>query len=337
MPKFRIQPVMPGQKGFEVFEQLPKSLYETGSQRFVSGNEPVETHLNVCFVLFDGERAIARCAYYENPALSFEGKHTCTVGSFECTNDPEASNYLLQHVCDYARARGNEVLIGPMEGSTWNNYRFSDHNRHPNFFMEPYHHDYYGFLFEEFGFHRIAHYVSNLDSELVYQQSNITELEDQYRSMGATMRSLDLNDLDTDLAKIATFNNEAFSGNFLFTPIAPEDFVRKYKAFKNYFDPGLIWIVEDESGHIQALSFSIPDYLDPTGKTMIIKSLARKKDAPFKGIGGYLAAKTYQIAQERKYENVIHALMIHDNKSAEMSRDFDGNHYKTYSLYAIEL
>lgn len=338
MREFEIIETLPSEESYPLFEGLPKQLYPEDSQRFVLGNDPVlSDDLNACFILLEKENVLARCAVYENQELHVEGKTVCTVGSFECVDDVEVAEALLNHVKERAKQRGFEKIIGPMEGSTWNNYRFSDHNEHPNFFMEPYHHDYYGKLWQACGFESVADYISNLDNQMTSDADRIATFEKMFSSQGAQFRSIDLENLEEDLKKLARFNNDAFQDNYLFTPIEEDAFVAKYLQLKKYFDPELIWIVEDASGEIHAISFSIPDYLDPSGKSLIIKSLARKKDTPMKGIGAYLIAKTYYIAQQRKFEKVIHALMIHDNHSVAISNKYEGGNYKSYTLYGIDL
>jgi hypothetical protein len=99
----------------------------------------------------------------------------------------------------------------------------------------------------------------------------------------------------------------------------------------------LIWIVEDEKGEIHALSFSIKDYLNRDKETLIIKSLARRTQTPFRGIGTYLIHKTYQLAKSEGYDNIIHALMLQDNTSVNISEKYDGEDYKSYTLYKYEL
>ncbi len=338
MRNFNIIETLPDQDNFHLFGELPKQLYPDGSQRFILGNDPVPSeHLLSCFVLIEDDKSLARCALYGKPGLKVDEKKACSIGSFESVDDIEVAESLLSHAMEKASSEGFEYVLGPMEGSTWNNYRFSDHNNHPNFFMEPYHHDYYGKLWEECGFESVANYISNLDTQLTFDDERITKWEERYKENGAIFRSIDLENLEADLLKLAKFNNEAFKENFLFTPIAEEDFVTKYAKLKQYFDPEIIWVVEDQSSDIQAISFSIPDYLDPTGKTLIIKSLARKKNTPFRGIGSYLAGKTYQIAAKRNFERVIHALMIVDNHSVSISNNYEGDHYKSYTLYGKAL
>lgn len=328
---------MPGDENHPLFTDLVDQLYEKGSQRDRLGNDPNETYLEGCYTLIKNGKALGRFAYYENPDLSYQDQKTACIGSFECINDLEVCEALIAHAKQLALVGGNEQLIGPMEGSTWNNYRFSVHNEHPNFFMEPYHQDYYGGLFEACGFETIASYYSNIDANLTFDAAQISAYEKHFLDTGARLRKIDLSDLENELHKIARFSNEAFKHNFLFTPIDENDFVRKYIRLKDYFNPELIWIVEDEFGEIHAISFSIEDYTKSAGNTVIIKSLARKKDSPFRGIGEYLGTKTVQIATEAGYDGIIHALMIKNKDSIRLSENHAGTDYKSYSLYGMKL
>lgn len=322
---------------FELFNTLPKLLYEKDSQRFTLGHNPSEEHLEGCYVLLRNNEPVGRFALYCNPHLEYNNKMACCLGSYECVNNSEIAKKLIDHAIERAKQLNYKYLIGPMEGSTWNSYRFSVHNEQPNFFMEPYHHVYYNQQFEASGFSPIAHYVSNLDATLEYDLDRLEKLEKHYLERGAIMRNLNMGNLETDLFNIARFSNDAFANNFLYTPIDEDEFVRKYLKLKPLFNPDLVWIVEDTSCEMQALSFSIKDYNDPEGKTLIIKSLARLSGSTFGGIGGYLASKTNLIAKTQGFEKIIHALMIDDNASVRISEKHAGEAFKTYALYGLAL
>ena len=337
MSELTIIRTRPGADNYTLFSKLPQKIYAKESQRFILGNDPIDTFLEGCYVLQKKGIPVGRFAFYENPNLAYKNEKVCTIGSFECIDDLELSQQLLSHAVKLAKAQGYTFIIGPMEGSTWNNYRFSDHNDFPNFFMEPFHHACYPEQFRNFGFTPIASYISNLDRDLKFEKEKIEKFEAFYLEKGAKFRNLDMANMEDELCKIARFNNHAFRNNFLFTPISENDFVQKYSQYSDYFNPGLIWIVEDENNEIQALSFSIKDYLNRTEESLIIKSLARRNDSPYRGIGSYLVQKTYQLAVEQGYTSIIHALMIKDNASVSISEKHDAADYKSYSLYGYKL
>ena len=75
--------------------------------------------------------------------------------------------------------------------------------------------------------------------------------------------------------------------------------------------------------------------MDSTNNTLILKTIVRKQSSKFKKIGSYLANKTISMAKNGGYTKIIHALMITDNKSVELSRKHAGNHYKRHAKNMI--
>ena len=337
MPEYKILRTKKGEVEFDWFQQIPRKLYPKNSARFRLGHDPVAPHLEGCYVLLKDNDPVGRFAFYENPELKYDGEVAACIGSYECENNETSGKILIEYAKDLTKTKGYTWLIGPMEGSTWHNYRFSVHNDQRNFFMEPYHHIYYNDHFKQSGFNVIADYFSNRDTTLNYDQDKLTKFEQYYLDQGAVFRHLEMSDLTTDLSKIAQFSLDGFSNNFLFTPISVEAFVTKYLQLKHYFNPELVWIVENAEGEMQAFIFAIKDHMDLSGKTVIIKSMVRKKTSPFRGIGSYLAGKIIELAKQQGYEAVIHALMIRDNASMAISDNYAGEAYKSYALYGVKL
>lgn len=337
MSEFKIIKTLPGDAQYDLFEQLPAKLYDAASLRFKLGNDPVSTHLEDCYLMLKDNEPVGRFAFYENPELKHENEVAACIGSYECIEDQKTSEKLIQHARQIAKNKGYAWLIGPMEGSTWNNYRFSKHNQHHNFFMEPYHHIYYNQQFQNAGFVEIADYYSNRDQTLDCDNEKLNKFEKYYLDKGAVFRNLNMNDFKSDLEKIARFSLDGFSNNFLYTPISVEEFVGKYEKLEHFFDPNLVWIVENQEGEMQAFIFAIKDHMDPTNETLIIKSMARKQSTPFRGVGSYLAGKVNRMAKELGFKRVIHALMIRDNASMRISEKYAGDEYKSYALYGLKL
>lgn len=318
------------------FNELPNSLYSAEILSINRLHESDEKHLHVRLLLLSRDKAVGRLVIYLNPNLQYQEEKTACIGSYEIIDEQEASNILLQYAKQLVTREGVKWIIGPMEGSTWNSYRFSNSNEQPNFFMEPYHHTYYNRHFTNSGWKTAAQYFSQVDKELVYNLDEIKSYEQDYRAMGAAFRNLEMDNLDKDLHQIAEFSNNAFSNNFLFSPISPEDFVAKYKKLASLMDPNLVWIVEDEASRIHALLFAIKDHYDSTGQTIIIKSMARLKDSRFLKIGRYMLQKTNHLAHSAGYTKIIHAFMIQDNASLAIS-EANTEIYKSYQLYVQKL
>lgn len=336
--QFQLIQVRPGEPDFEIFQLLHEQLYESGSPRFGAGHDPKDKHLAGCYLLFDEKRAVGRFAFYENPDLVFKGQKACCVGSYECVDENDTAHYLLTEAKKLAKSKGHKWLIGPMEGSTWESYRFSNYHQFSSFFTEPYHHLYYNNHFKDAGFEPIAQFTSNFSDNLKFDASEIEKTQSEYLKNGLTFRHLDMNNLWGDLKKIGQFSIEAFSQNFLYTPITVDEFVTKYASFQQVFDPDLVLIAEDSKQNIQAISFSLPNYSDPNRSSFILKSMARKVDSQFKGVSKFLTEKTYQIATSKGYDTAIHAFMIEENASNKISaQQYESSEYASYSLYGLEL
>ena len=337
MSKYKFIKSLPGDPEHIAFYDFPKKIYDLESPRFKFGNDPVKQHLKGCYTMYQNDESVGRFSLYENPELNYQGERTATIGSYECINDLEVSKALLDYAKNIMQAQEYTWIIGPMEGSTWNNYRFSDNNDYPNFFLEPYHHSYYPKQFINAGYQVISKYYSNLVESVEPNLDKLEEYEKYYAEQGAIFRKINLNDFNSELKKIAKVSLEGFSSNFLYSSISVDDFVTKYKKLEQLFDPDLIWIVEDSKKEIHAFVFCIKDYMDSTNNTLILKTIVRKQSSKFKKIGSYLANRTISMAKNGGYTKIIHALMITDNKSVELSKKHAGNHYKNYSLFGQKL
>ena len=87
--------------------------------------------------------------------------------------DDHISNFFLDHIIKEAKKLNYGFLIGPMNGSTWDNYRFSLHNNFNNFLLEPYHPVYYNQQFLSAGFKPIAHYSSRMNTDFFCDEETV--------------------------------------------------------------------------------------------------------------------------------------------------------------------
>ncbi len=337
MSEYKIIKSKPGKEEHELFTQVPKNLYPEKSQRFHLGFEPSMLFLQGCYTLIKSEKPIGRFAFYVNPALLHEGESAGCIGSYECEESSVATLMLINHAKQIATELGLKWLIGPMEGSTWESYRWSDSNELDNFFMEPFHHSYYAEQFTETGFQKIGKYVSALDKTMLGEEAELASWKKSFEAQGAVIRNLDTQNLREELGRIAKLSIEAFSDNFLYTPISEEEFIAKYEKISTLLNPEWIWIAEDKTGEPHAFLFAIPDLWDKEGKTIILKTVARKKDSAFKGIGKFMTASLNVKAKKQGIKQVIHAFMYDENVSSEVSEQMQTEPYKSYSLYGLKL
>lgn len=337
MPALQTIITMPGTPDHHRFEEVVANCYEPGGPRERGGHELDAGKVTACVVVLRNNLPVGRCAFYFDQGLAGEAVRTASVGSYECVNDRDVARAIFDEVRSLARKYRIARLIGPMEGSTWNSYRFSDTDDRPRFFTEPYHHPYYPGQWKEEGFVPLARYVSRMDRDLVVDQLAIRFKDEDLANVGISIRPLNKARLVQELALIGQFSIEAFAGNFLYTPITVEEFVMKYHRLGQLLVPRLVLIAVDRKEALQGFILGLPDMFSPDRTTLVVKSAARRKDAP-SGLGTHLLRKLEQSAVELGFTSAIHAFMHEDNASARRSAiTFGAEPFGSYTLFEQRL
>jgi hypothetical protein len=329
---FEIVRTEPGDCNFTHFEHFPKEIYPGDSLALAVPESINGEYLEAGYLLKHNGKICSRAALYYNPHLRYQQKTTCTVGNFESVDDKEISSQLLTHLATRAKSLKAEYLIGPMNGSTWDNYRFSLHHDHPHFFLEPYHHLYYHEHFLHSGFDVIARYYSSIETNMQYNSAAVMQREAQLREDGIVFRDIDLDNYEAELEKVFEFNMTAFSANFLYTPISKTDFMKKYAQTKRFIEPRYVVMAEDAYGHLIGYFFCIHDHNNKEPKSLIAKTVARHPDKKWSGVGHVLGNIICGRAHRAGYQCIIHSFMYQDGTSKKMSKNFDGKEYKNYVL-----
>lgn len=327
----------PGDKIFHLFEDLPNEIYPADSVRFKHSETISGQFLQSCFILISENKVQARASLYNNPYLSYQNKKTFCIGNYESVNTENISYQFISYFFAEAKKNGAEYLIGPMNGSTWDNYRFSIHHNYPNFFLEPYHHLYYNDHFLHAGFTVIAKYFSSIDTSLKYDNPDVIARENELKNSGVTFRNICLTEYKTELERLYEFNSIAFKKNFLYSPLGKDEFFKKYANTKNVIDPDFVILAEDENKKLIGYFFCQHDFLNIKEKSLIIKTIARHPDKKWSGLGHVIGNMIYRKAVEKKYKSVIHAFMYEDGTSTTISKYFSGNIYKDYVLFGKEI
>ena len=303
--------------------EVIQRIYGEWPSPLMQPHQTSEKHLEGCYVGYHNGEPFGKFALYDNPELHYQGSPVACLGSYECIDDPGLGKSLLNHAEEMARARGSEQMIGPMEGSTWNSYRLVEDWQQPAFFSEPVHQGYYLQQFQDHGFMPIARFHSQLGT-IPKPSATLEALKTRFEPYELTVRHADLDRWEEELAPIATFTIEQFSKNFLYTPLSTAEFIGKYLPLKPLLDPELILIAEDQQGKIRGLCFLLRDHLAKDTPQVIIKTLARDRDARYKGLGDVLTAHQYAVAWQKGYQKVLHAFMKDNNASLRLSHEYAG-------------
>lgn len=332
-----IAELKPGDADFDLFLNFPKEIYPANSLRFTVPETMNVRYLKTCFVLLISGKVQARAALYNNPHLHYQGKKAYCIGNYEAVNDKEIAFALLMHIFKAAKREGADFLIGPMNGSTWDPYRFSVHHNYPNFFLEPYHRLYYNEHFVGAGFNIIAKYFSSIEADLNFVNPAVAQREDELKQAGVTFRNINLQEYEKELEKIYYFNAVAFSSNFLYTPIDKDEFVKKYAETKGLIDPEFVILAEDAEGSLIGYLFCINDFYNKKEKSLIVKTAVRHPDKKWKGTGHVIGNMICARALKKQYQFLIHSFMYEDGTSVAMSKNFSATVFKNYVLFGKDL
>lgn len=328
---------IPGDAQFASFTEVALKLHTGENSKYAKEEQLNEDFLNCCYVLLADNVPVARVALYKNPNLTYMGLNTLCLGNYECIDDIAVATELLNHVANEARRLGADYIIGPMNGSTWDNYRFTTHHNYAPFFLEPFQPLYYNDHFLAIGLEPIASYFSSIDLDFKYNNPEIEALATAFGEMGMVLRNIDLQHYQEELEKLYPFLLETFKSNFLYTPISLNSFLKKYLAAEKFIDSQFVIIAEDAEKNPVGLSFCVKDYLDPTGKSMIVKTLARHPDKKWKGLGNILGNEIGKKCLKLGYTSVVHALIYEQGTSLNLSKNYSGKLYKNYALYGKKL
>jgi len=278
----------------------------------------------------------ARCSIWHRGVPPVDGRPAGLVGHYAAA-DREAGRAVLAEACRRLAQAGAAVALGPVDGSTWRSYRLvTRRGRRPPFFMEPDHPDDWPEHFEAAGFAPRARYGSAEVPDLTLRQPKYIEREQQVRRRGLSIRTIDPEAFEQELARIHALSLAAFARNFLYTPIDLGDFLALYAPVRQHLVPELVLFAERD-GRLLGYAFGLPDLLqrrrgEPVD-TAILKTLATRPGRQAAGLGGVLMERWHLAASELGYRRAIHALMHVANKSRTLSSHY-GRAFREYTLFA---
>lgn len=319
----KIEVYYPQQEDFSVFDHTQINGIKESAPR---------EHLFAGVVVWKGNMAAAKAALYINPHVHYQSFSPALVGAYQALDEQGTVRLLFDTMERIAREKGKNYLIGPMNGSTWEDYRFHDQPEKPLFFMEMKHKVYYAEQWKSIGFQPTARYLSAIAPIVPRQNDKIEQVKTRLLREGVTIRSIAMDHYEADLKKLYPFLHESFKQNFLYTPISETSFLAKYLPLQSVLKPEFVQIAEHD-GEIVGVLLGVDDLLNPENKTLIIKTLARSPQRLYRGLGLLLVDEFYQRGVTDDYQHIIFAFMIEEGDATPLSDLYNGHTLKNYTLY----
>lgn len=327
------------------YKEIQKYVIENNISHEESQKIMIERPSEI-MIFMDENNNIAGSLHLWHNLPNYNGKTTSYIGNVNILekyrkNETEIFNEIFENL----KNDDIETIIGPLNGTTWNTYRYvTDKGHRSPFLMEPWNEDYYVELFEKLGFKPLAYYISTVMENMnpvqrghLYKKIEKLKKFDYYRD--TIVKSAENEDLITVLNKVYDLTIEAFKNNFLYSELDREIFLKMYmnyedKIVKKFFK--MLYLKDELIGYV----FGIPDYAELQYKekveTMILKTIAISPKYNGKGMGYILIDELVKEAEHSGYKNVIYALMHEKNISKNIG-SLLGDELRRYALFIKEL
>jgi L-amino acid N-acyltransferase YncA len=317
----------PDSTGYPEFLRFAEDLYE-GDPYWTHPADPLPGLVPVCFLVNDDERTLARACLTRIP-----GEDALRLGWYECVDDDAAASALLEGVRAYARSLGIATIIGPINGSTWQRYRFADSTDTKPFFLDVHNKPWYMRQWSKAGAIEIASYYSTRIERLGEYTGYDDRLLRQL-ARGVSLREFRLDRAEEDLRIIYAISTAAFAGNLFYTPIDTEEFLALYRPILPLVRPQLVRIAEDAEDRAVGFVFAVDNVLERTRRSLVMKSAAVLPEHAGRGLGHLLLESVHRAAAEQGYDEIIHALIHRDNRSGSILAE-RAQPYRTYRLFSL--
>jgi GNAT superfamily N-acetyltransferase len=253
---------------------VPPLIHER--MRFLDrGRNPYFEHAEAEYFLAerDGEAVGRITAQVDERWDEFQGGRDAMFGFFETTEDPEVASALLAAAEEWARERGRERLIGPMDFTTndeigiliegFERRPMILQNWHPPFYMRRLDELGYGKAMDLLMWHLELGELKEGDQ---FAPEIHTAAQKALRDEGVTIRNFSKRNLDEEMLRFREVYNEAWVDNWGFVP--PTDAEVEFHAglLKQVLDEDWGFIAEKE-GETVGVAFTLPDINQALAKT----------------------------------------------------------------------
>ena len=222
---------------------------------------PFYQHAEVA--LFLARRAgqvVGRIAAMEDRNFNaYHGTRTAYFGLFESVDDPGVAAALLAAARDWARWRGLDTLLGPVNMSPNDVGLLVEGFDSEPYFMMPYNPRYYRDLLEGCGLRPVKDLLAWERSARTPPPERYLRIADKVRQQpGIVVRGLDTRRFDAEVARIKQVYDAAWEKSWGPVPMTDAEFQLLAAKLRHTLVPDLAILIEDQ-GELVAFALVIPD------------------------------------------------------------------------------
>ena len=244
---------------------------EISDSRFkTTFNYPIsEIEFAIGGVFISDKENIGSAVLYKNPYFKAPNNNGLLFGYFKASNATVAK-LMFEKIEEIARNNQSDKLIGPINGSTWYDYRLMDAHNNTTFLGEEITPLVYNDYLKENEFKVLKSYQSNLASSSDFSEELILQKETELKENEWKVRPINKENLNNELALIANFSNKAFASNFLYSPIKKNDFIEKYRPLMQQLPTDYIWLVENTKGELKTIMLAYENLLSNSKELILV-------------------------------------------------------------------
>ncbi|MGL4599194.1 MAG: hypothetical protein ACRCYO_16860, partial [Bacteroidia bacterium] len=269
---------------------------------FKSSNSIHPDHKLHFLVVVDDAHTCGVMALYRNTSLDKNDTRYLMLGNYCCIDDSTAANYLLSRAEAIAKELNCTHLLGPMNGTTWDAYRFCIGIASPDYFSEQPCMAWFSEQWKANGFQIRENYVTTVDRKLHCDAPEILEREQSLQIQGIRMRTIAGENYVSELPRIFQFCTQTFRANVLYSGISEARFFEKHAGLNAYMHSETTLIAENSSGEIVGLIFCFADHFSTTKKRLIIKTVARHPAPGYRGLPQVMGNFATRFAKQHQFD-----------------------------------
>jgi GNAT superfamily N-acetyltransferase len=277
MASVSIRPVR-GRRDLKRFVKVPFGLHRDSPQwvaplifermEFLNRRKnPYFEHAEVEFFIAerDGEPVGRVSVQVDARWDEFQGGRDAIFGFFESAEDPEVAAALLGAARDWARGKGRERILGPMDFTTNDEVGIliEGFERRP-MILEPWHPPYYRELIEAEGFGKAMDVLmwelnfGDLKDGERFDPAIHAAAEKALREEGIEIRNMRKRDMANEVRRFMGVYNEAWGDNWGFVPITDAEAEFQATNLKQVLDEDWAYMAEKD-GEVVGAALTLPD------------------------------------------------------------------------------
>lgn len=285
-----------------------------------------------------GGKSLAQADLWWRDTPRHEGQEIGAIGGFHAT-DSATTWLILDAASSHLRSLGIHTAIGPMDGNTWKYHRFvTETNGRPPFLLEPENPAEFPDWWLQAGFSRLSRYSSSV-IQLDGTAAVSPAMKRRILSSGITIENLDPAHFEDELRAIHALSLKSFSNNFLYIPLAENQFLSAYTKIRDHIDSELVKLARRD-GELIGFVVGIPDLAAMRRgekPALIVKTLAVDPASRAAGLGSILVDELHRTGEGKGYIEAIHALQHEANTSLKITGRRQGETFRHYALFSKRL